>query len=581
MLAMSELKQAESAPDVLRAVARALWKEKHGKEAVCPGDAIPDVDQINAFRLEDATAAECEGRVEEVFRVLPTFGPWVAVPLAGRPWAVSLTSMIRLHQPEQSDKPASGDPLGAGAKSVLYWATAAAVHSIRGPGAKPIQSVSPDRVIRAVNDDWKATEEPPCPICSDLVKAVPDCELCGGTRVGKEPDPPVRHPLAPLVRAWQERALPGEWDDRSTAIIPAPFSIVRDLRSAQGTLFPDGAVQPARQHPRLPGFDDGAEADERLPFGRVVPLMMFDATGTLYESRGQGAPLALRLWIESVTAPALLERGRAVVLETSLRNLVRRLWPNGWTGPGRDGEKLLAALRAIDGARIPWPGSDEGWRAVSVVNPPAIRNPDSPVVLTVLLPPGSERGPLVYRNVLREYGVTSAPLYRLGLATAYLWDRYFTHNGPLPVRVPVVNRDRAGNLLDASGKPVQGNNGKPAHWNHKRAVRTGEFQRNPELSRIPDLRADDLLLAAYPREVVRAMTPGMRRKALHQVREAALDMAARDHAVVHETGARGTPDWRIRIEPPDWHGAPEPPSEPASGNDHPASGNDHPASGND
>lgn len=142
--------------------------------------------------------------------------------------------------------------------------------------------------------------------------------------------------------------------------------------------------------------------------------------------------------------------------------------------------------------------------------------------------------------------------------------------GPCPT-VPVVKRDKGGQLLDARGNIVSGRNGKPAHWNHPKAVRTGDFMRNPELSRIPDLRASDLLHAAYSRADLGTMPEGMRRQALSYVRGAALEMKARGHAVVVETGgtpaARRSADWRIRIEPPDWHGEPDAPEDkPATAN---------------
>ena len=610
---LKALLKAKTAAEVMPALARAVWADEHEGEALSDESRIPSVDSFNAMQADEEVAADTEARyAEAVVAYLVRSRADVAtaqgadgegvmtitLPLCGRPLPILVESLL-IHGRDAAFAKVGGElpdheapwpepVMGKGEDgaevvvgvegAVVPWEAAGAL------GAAWRALTSPEAIIEAVHHVWRAGHEgmrpgKDAPVWEWAAGSIlPDMEAAFG-RV-REGSAKQRHPLAPLVKAWLTMARPGEWDTRATAIIPAPFAIVRDLRSAQGELFADISAGLSEQRQRkLPGFE--GHADERLPFGRVVPLMMFDATGTLYETRGQGAPLALRLWIEAVTAPDRLERDRPVKLETSLRDLVRRLWPNGWTGPGRDGEKLLAALRAIDGARIPWPGSDEGWRAVSVVNPPAIRDPASPVVLTVLLPPGSDRGPLVYRNVLREYGVTSAPLYRLGLAVAYLWDRYFTHKkGPLPVLVPVVKRDRAGNLLDGKGNVVERRRpGKPAHWNHARAVRTGKFERNPELSRIPDLRAEDLLRAAYSRADVDAMTPGMRWKALHQVRDAAFDMASRRHAVVKESGnARRSPDWRIRIEPPDWHGAPEPPG-PASGKEEPASGKENPASG--
>ena len=621
---------AKTAAEILPAVARAVWADENAGD----GEGCPETRSVEDFATmaaDEAPGAEVTSRyaaavVAYLIRsrahggAAPPIGDGVItheLSLCGRPLPILLESLLINGRDAAfakvsgvtfgadgapwtapvPDQDAAGAEIVTVANAVAPWEAAGAL------GAAWQALVSPDAIIEAVHYVWKRGQEGDWPKEDAPVWAWaypvflepeedgppgslwnPDMQAAFANLQARRPAS-LPHPLAPLVKAWLATAARSrQWDSRNTAIIPAPFAIVRDLRSAQGQLFADGPIgfQSEQRQRSLPGFEGGE--DERLPFGRVVPLMMFDATGALYESRGQGAPLALRLWVEAVTAPERLDRANSIRVETSLRELVRRLWPKGWTGPGRDGTKLLTALRAIDGARIPWPGGY--WRAVSVVNMPDVRNPDSPVPLDVSLPPGSERGPLVYRNVLREYGVTSAPLYRLGLAVAYLWDRYFTHNGPLPVLVPVVKRDRAGNLLDAMGNVVQRGrgNGKPSHWNHPRAVRTGKYVRNPELSRIPDLRAEDLLLAAFARTDVDAMTPGMRRKSLYLVRDAAFDMAGRGHAVVQESGdARRSPDWRIRIEPPDWHGAPMARASgghPASGNEEPATGNDHPASGN-
>lgn len=554
------------ADSILAGVAAEVWVEDHAGQK-CPDHAVPKPDEI-ADWLPDCPVADVHEAAQRAGYVAACFAGILPGEVAGEA------------------TPENPLPNGTALWDTFYRALAvlALNRSIPLMAARGFEWPSEHRLLRtlhpgwvvALHRAWQAGRNPDNPeFVSGWVTGGEGAfaarlqDTVRQWRESGEAEGLDGHPLVPLVRAWQERPLPGRWDDRPKAIMPSPFAIVRDLRSAQGELFADGPIGFQSAQRSLPGFED--DAGERSPFGRVVPLYLFDSTGTLYEARGQGAPLALRFWVEAVTAPERLDRSRAIRLETTLRELVRRLWPKGWTGPGRDGDKLLLALRAVDGARVPWRGGR--WRAVNVVNMPDIRNLDSPVPIDVSLPPGSDRGPLVYRNVLREYGVTSAPLYRLGLAMAYLWDRHFTHGGPLPVRVPVVVRDAGGTLLDARGNPIHGRNGKPAHWNHPKAVRTGEFIRNPELSRIPDLRADDLLAAAFSRADVDAMTPGVRRKALHHVREAAAVMARRGHAVVAESGARGARDWRIRIEPADWHGAPDVPDHPATGNAEPATGN--------
>ena len=128
---LDPIRSADTEPETLAAIARATWFNAHDGEA-CPDDAIPDMDRIDAFRADDATTGECEKRMGQAWSVLPTFGPWVAVPLAGRPWAVFISSMIRLHAPDARAEPSDGRSLAGDAKTVLRWCSAAAMDSARG-----------------------------------------------------------------------------------------------------------------------------------------------------------------------------------------------------------------------------------------------------------------------------------------------------------------------------------------------------------------------------------------------------------------------------------------------------------------
>ena len=216
----------------------------------------------------------------------------------------------------------------------------------------------------------------------------------------------------------------------------------------------------------LPGMEP--EPSALVP---SLPLVLYDGSGGSSLARGQGAPLALRLFVEVVLAVPLEHRDWRTRLEIPLPDLIRFLWPNGWHSLKRDGSRLAHALHQIDHARIPWDGGY--WRPVSLTNLP--RSPTDSVVFDVELPAGSGRGPLVFRPVLRQLGVQSAPEYRAYLGLAALRNRYLTTAGKLAApTVPEVRRDASGALLDAHGRVVVGKGGIPVkHWNDKRAVRTG------------------------------------------------------------------------------------------------------------
>ena len=372
------------------------------------------------------------------------------------------------------------------------------------------------------------------------------------------------HPLGPLVAAWQAQPTLVEPDRRTNAIMPAPFAIVRNIRSEHGILYADqlggNLTSSSEQDAQgdmvssLPGFEP--HATNVVP---SLPLVLFDASGGVSIARGRGAPLALRLWIECIlSVPREARSPHAPVrLAVRLQDLISALWPNGWTGPGRDGPKLMEALRRVDSACIRWPGG--AWRAVSVTNRPDMSDRGAPVVFDVSLPPGSEAGPIVHRPTLRKYGVRSAPAYRVSLGLAYLWNERLTFRGRrLPPRVPVVRRNDAGYLLNAKDEVLYTKAARPVtHWNDPRAVRTGDEMRNPEYERLPWLEPLDLIALGAAEADTR--TKQARYASLKEVRKAIRNMADAGDIVLLED------DERMRIEPPDRWGIPtDRPNAPAT-----------------
>ena len=474
------IREAESAADVLRALARAVWHNAHDGED-CPDDAIPDVDQIDALRIEDATAAECEGRVEAVFRVLPTFGPWVAVPLAGRPWAVSLHTLIRLH--------ADGEALNAG------WTAADTMESVRG--GKAIQAVSPDRVIRAVHDDWRATDKPPCLACSDLVEPIPDCPICDGTRYGAPADPPVRHPLAPLVTAWQEgRAIPA-----------TPF---RPRKRASLPRFDRSTIDEARllagHESAPPGQLELLHTDDVVDSCPAWLLGMFRRAVSVRTGRALGSTRSGMPWSFSITIGGVAHfdvRDRLVWapngrdLHFEIDEIINWLHPDGWDNRRRDWGRLDAAFEETPSYRVTV--GDTRYSVVTAFGLPAVYAPSANVTLNVRVPPSAARGARFDWNRYHVTYAKRATLQRALLATAGLLDRTAHNGNPLTrlVREPV---------LDADGKPKRermiGSDGKPKRDGEggryrTRPVFTGELVPNPLLGSIQPAILPDKHLALF------------------------------------------------------------------------------------
>ena len=153
--------------------------------------------------------------------------------------------------------------------------------------------------------------------------------------------------------------------------------------------------------------------------------------------------------------------------------------------------------------------------------------------MEIELPPGSGRGPLVHRVVLRHYGVQSAALYRAYLAAAYMWDEFGTHAGKvIQATRPAVLRDDEGSLLDSKGRKIADRDGRPVRrWSHPKAVPLGEREPNPAASRYPVLSEYDLM------RMVNATGTDHSRAAKIAARKA-FETMAEDEVIILEPGLK-------------------------------------------
>lgn len=236
----------------------------------------------------------------------------------------------------------------------------------------------------------------------------------------------VRWPLAPLVNAWQQRPRPVEPNRRLTdRIIPARLAMANTSNNPRLLFSPAAHAEygPDGKQLVMPGF---ANADTPSP---ALPLALYDLGAGPTISPGRGAPLALRMFVESVLSVPMQERerGQPVAMSVSLREFLKWLYPSRTPSPAEYWPRLMAAVEALDSwdARVPLydpqTKRNELRRVVSVGGIP--RGPgalDESVRIIVDLPPGSGNGPQVSNN-LRLWGVKSAPAYRLLINLAYQW----------------------------------------------------------------------------------------------------------------------------------------------------------------
>ena len=231
-----------------------------------------------------------------------------------------------------------------------------------------------------------------------------------GSRSGR-----ARHPLAPLVGAWQAQPRLIRPDlDGKRRIIPARLAMFDGAGSdARGRLFsPAAHWQGARGV--LPGF--GAEVEVPIP---ALPLALYEL-GVNRWAPGPAAPVPLRVLVEGTLAVRLDDRvlDRPVAFEVPLRDFVRRLWPGRRQRPVEFLPAIEAARAALASrdAGIPWPGGVR-W-AVTITNLPL--HADDAVRLVVDLPPSAGDGPQV-SDRLHLYGPKEGKVYRTLLNLAYWW----------------------------------------------------------------------------------------------------------------------------------------------------------------
>ena len=369
-------------------------------------------------------------------------------------------------------------------------------------------------------------------------------------QVGKK----VRHPLAPLVAAWQKRPLVVEPDRRTTAIIPASAR-VRELVQVRLTDMPAASGLPSlglqtEGMALLPGF----EHDRANPL-----LLLYDASRTVPAHGENEVPLPFRLWILGVTAASIGPYHQLRRMRLTLRDMSEWLWPGGWHR-GRDLPKLRQTLQSLVYLYMPW--ERRQWLSVRPVTLPGeTTRLDDILYLDVELPPGSEQGPMISRPHLSRYGAESARKFRGYLAASYYLDTYGTRNGKvIQATRPEVVRDEQGQILGADSQPLRDRSGKLAdRYTDPRAVRTGRRERNPAVDRYPVQGAKDILRMVYPLGVDD-------RKNRKRAREA-LEALAGDGVILLETGKVRSGEQGLRILPPhgwgpDW--SVDSPAQPAT-----------------
>ena len=345
-----------------------------------------------------------------------------------------------------------------------------------------------------------------------------------------------RHPLAPLVDAWQRLApVPAEWDARRHTNLPAPLVNTRHVVPRQDDDAPHLPIDwdaPSPDGP--PRFEVGYLPTLEPEPSRLVPsafLSLWDDIGLGEASRGRGGPVPVPRRIGMEVLIAASPEARADVpldIRTTMGELAAMVWPGTKYVPSRHGPLLRRALRVVHNGTVEYrDGATGGLRVlVAVTTRPRSYDRNEPVGFITHLPPGSIQGPHIDTGMNRTLAARSNRQHRAMVTAWCLWDRYATVNGALvsPSVPTEVRRDVAGYILDANGHVATERDGRPSRSpTHPRAVQIGKGRADRQnVDRYyPALTGRDLILLCHP---VVGATPAERRMQRFRTHETLVTM---------------------------------------------------------
>lgn len=319
----------------------------------------------------------------------------------------------------------------------------------------------------------------------------------------------VTHPLYPLVKAWQERAIPVELDRRDKSIAPAPLCRI--------TPAPQSPNLPKEQLPKspglvwletpqftLPGLDSRPEA------GQVPALVAAAYRASSRKRDTRGAPLESRVFIESVLAVPTHARDGTLYELAILNKEVATDWLR-WNvranyRPNRKetGLRLQRVLEHVNTIGVPI-GTEGGYYFPVLLQGTSGRRLKDSALFLVRLPPRSDVGAPIDRDLMRRLGAESGPAYFGYLSLCSHWDykgsfRSKPHGyRQIGVSRIAVLRDDSGYLMDKDGELLRTKKGRPAKSNyHKGACYLGGHELNPERERYFNYGAQELVSLSYP-----------------------------------------------------------------------------------
>ena len=232
----------------------------------------------------------------------------------------------------------------------------------------------------------------------------------------------VKHPVAPIIRAWLERPIPVEPEQR-IGIMPGSLAQVSGDDRRAGRLFNIAAHKQTDVNGDqrvLPGF-----VNERR--GPALPIELYKAGLDLNDPnalKARGAPFLMRTIVDAVLLSPIGQRTarHGVVFSVQARYFLNRMYPARIPAKSTWQRALKEAMEELPRVTMPFIDFDTGrGQTIAPVLIQAVPNTlDDNIDFIVRLPSGNDSGPTPSEN-LHIYGAMRKQAYYALLNLAYDW----------------------------------------------------------------------------------------------------------------------------------------------------------------
>ena len=324
-----------------------------------------------------------------------------------------------------------------------------------------------------------------------------------------EIDNTLKHPLAPIIEAWQQNTTAKRITKEHDRIYPvaildrASMGSIRDVIVETNSIDDHlGNIQIVQQVPESKLQLEFWESDTDSKLPAILPVEMFDFQGGITTKSGAVA-MPIRTAFEVLMA---MDTGTtAQQLSWELGVMVDNLNPDGKFNWTNQIGYVIQGLEVLRKFTFPYKPPDSGivsYAPFHVLTLPHEQSDrTSRIIIEARLPQDiGKSGMMVEKKVIRITGKKSSAKFNAYLAACGLFDKYGTVRGKIiDPTLPIERRDNQGYLLDGNGKHILSSNGKRIkNLRSAEAASQLDRERNKDADRYPILSKTDLVRACYP-----------------------------------------------------------------------------------